>query len=337
MSPFPRVLVPAFLMAVAAPVRKDELAFGVAPQTTLVRTLASTLSIELTSMALTLDGEELPAEALGEFDMRVERKEEYVVTDVFETVGGGRPLRWLRTFDQLGGNEHTRFSSEEGEDQNEREFESALEGQRVLFTWDEDSADFEAAFPAGTEGDTELLAGLDADMDLLRFLPQGAVDEGDSWQVEPAAFACILDPGGDLALESETDEAQDSADQDEQLRANLGGTIAATYRGTREQDGRRLAVIELVADTNTHAEDSGPMEDDPESHATNRVEAEFRLRGELLWDLENGHAFALELSGENEFRMVQTLDGQLEGESYEQVQTMVFAGNSDYSMRFERR
>lgn len=337
MSPFPRVFVPVFLIAAVAPVRRDELAFGVAPQTTLVRTLASTLSIELTSMALTLDGESIPAEALGEFDMRVERKEECVVTDVFEDVGGGRPLRWLRSFDALGGDERTHVTSEEGEDQATREFESVLEGQRVRFSWNEAAGAFEAAFPEGVEGDPALLAELDADMDFLRFLPAGAVAEGESWPIEPAAFRCILDPGGDLRLEVESEGELDTSEQDAELRANLAGKITATHRGTRTQDGRRLAVIELALDTDTHAEDTGPMPDEPSSTATNRVEAVFRLTGELLWDLDQGHASALELSGTNEFRMVQTLVGQLDGEAFEQVQTMVFTGTSVYSMRFEQR
>jgi len=96
-------------------------------------------------------------------------------------------------------------------------------------------------------------------------------------------------------------------------------------------------VIELALDVNTHSESSAAAEDMPDATVTNQAHATFRLAGELLWDLEGGHAASLELTGDNGLELVQGLSGTLEGEPTEQTQTMTFSGTARYAMHFERR
>lgn len=321
---------------------REEIAFRVAADTTLVRTLESSYSMQLESMTFVMDGEEVPADELGEVDIKIEHGENYVVTDAFEAVAGGRPVRLRRTFDELGGRESSSFSSEEGDSSDSSDYESALEGKTVVFTWNDESEAFDAAFAPGVEGDRELLADLDEDMDLRRFLPAGPISEGESWSIDPLAFAAVLDPGGDLGLEIESaEEAEPDAgdsDKEAQLRANLAGTIRATFTGTREEDGARAAVIALACENSTWAEspiDAGEIQEG--AKGTDRIEARFHLEGELRWDLVHGHALSFELSGENGLTTIQTIHEELDGEPFDHSQTMVFTGESKYSMRVERR
>ena len=327
-----------FLLALVAPSSRDEIAFGVAAETTLVRTLQSGYSVELESVALTMGGEEVPDEFLGEMDIRVEREDSYVVTDVFESVDDGRPQRLRRSFDELSGHEQARFSNADSEESHDSDYESALEGQSVVFTWNEESGEYDVAFDEGAEGETELLEELDEDMDLRRLLPEHAVAEGDSWEIEAGVFACISDPGGELALLDSTGENEDRSSINGQLRDNLSGTIKASYVGTRDVDGTPAAVIELDIETLTHGEEELPGEElPPGGSGTSRIESSYQLEGELLWDMEHGHALSLELAGTTGFTMAQAVSGEHEGESIEQEQKMVFAGSATFSMRFERK
>lgn len=330
------VFVPLALLLGTSSVReREEIVFRVPADTTLERSLKSTYSMQLESMAFTMNGEEVPADAFGEVDIQIEHSEAFVVSDAFEAVADGRPQRLRRTFEELGGKESSSYSSEGEDASDDSNYESELEGKTVVFTWNEDSESFDAAFAEGTEGDEDLLAELDEDMDLRRLLPAGPVSEGDSWSIEPDAFASILDPGGDLALEDEESEEQDTSDQDAALRENVAGTIRATYRA-REEDG--VAVIALEVDTNSHAEHELGADEVPEgASGTGRVEVSFLLEGELRWDLGHGHALSFELSGESGLTAIQTITGEFEGESIEHVQTMVFSGETSFSMHVERR
>jgi hypothetical protein len=305
-----------------------------------VRTLENAYTMQLDSMTLTMDGEELPPDALGELDIQIEHSETYVVTDTYEAVEGGKPRRLRRSFDELGGRESSRFSSEEGEKGDASEYASELEGKAVVFTWDEETGRFDAAFAADHVGAADLLADLDEDMDLRRLLPERPVAEGESWSIDPRAFSAVLDPGGDLGLEIEggLEEGPDDSDKEAQLRANLAGSITATYRGTRADDGVHQALIALACEISTYAEQ--PLEGDevPEgTNGTDRIEIRFDLEGELCWDLAHGHASSFELSGANEYTDRQTFAEDFEGQRFEHSQTMAFSGQSSFSMRVERR
>jgi hypothetical protein len=288
-------------------------------------------------MKMTMDGEEIDADELGKFDFQIEHRERTSVIDVFETTAEGLPRRLRRTFEGLGGKESTHVSSDEFENNDDSEYESELEGKSVVFSWDEESGAFDVAYADG-QGDEDLLAKLEEDMDLRAFLPGKAVDEGDSWEIDVKAFQSVLDPGGDLALVQSDGEDEDTSAEDQELRDNLTGSLEATYRGTREEEGRRLAVIALAVDARTHTEEElGEEQLDEGESGVQRTEVTFELTGELLWDCEHGHAWSLELGGTNGAVMQQTLQGVAEGESYEQTQTMSFTGEARFTMRFERK
>jgi hypothetical protein len=338
MNPARLVRATGALLALAAPAGLEEIAFRVAADTTLVRTLENAYALELEEMVLSVNGEEVPADAFGEVDIRVAHSETFVVTDAYEAVAGGRPERLRRTFEELGREERSTFSSDAGDGNDDTDYESELEGKTVVFSWNEESERFDAAFADGEEGDEALLAELEEDMDLRRLLPAGALAEDESWSIDPAAFDCILAPGGDLGLEDTDVEAEDASSLDDDLRANLAGTFTATYEGVREEGSARVAVIRLEIDARTHAEEDLAEDEIPEgARGTGRIELGFVLAGELCWDLEHGHALSLELSGEHRLTTVETIAGEFEGESLEQSQTMVLSGEATFSMQIARR
>ena len=329
-------LVPLALLLLVGVGAKEEITFHVAAGTTLARTVEIQYQVALEDFAMTMDGEEVPAEYLGEMHFEIKHHERYVVTDLFEAMAGGRPARLKRTFDELTGKDGTRYSSGVGEENDDKDYESVLEKKSVVFTWNEDSGGFEVAYGEGIDGDEERLAKLEEDMDLRVLLPAAAVEEGESWELDAREFRVILDPGGDLALE-DTESDEDTSNEDEQLRANLTGKIRATYKGTRVEEGSKLATIALAVEAETHAEDETSADEVPEGgHGTSRTEVGFNLEGELLWDLEHGHARSFELSGANEVTMIQSLSGEFEGESFEQAQTMSLVGEVRFTMQVER-
>lgn len=325
-------------LVLGGPGAKEEVAFRVAADTTLVRTLESHYAMRLDGMKGSLNGEEVPPEAFGEVNLQITHSETCVVTDVIESVTGGRPARLKRTFDELGGTEHTSFSSQEGEESADKTYESALEGKQVVFTWNDESQAFETTFGGESEGDSELLETLEEDMDLRALLPGRPVAEGDTWSIDPGTFHCVLDPGGDMSLEDTEGETRDTTETDAQMRANMEGKFGATFQGVENVGGVRVAVIRLEVATRTHAQTALEAEALPEGWSgTDVVRAEFELEGELRWDLDHGHALALELQGETGLEMSQEVSGDYEGERMAQAQTMSLAGEIGFSMRFERR
>ena len=326
------------LLALGARGAREELAFAVPAATTLERALESAFTLDLAQMSLSMDGEEIPPEILGEFDVHIEHTERYTITDVFEAVDGARPTRLLRTFDELGAEERSRTTTEQGEQSDDSEYESALEGQSVLFTWDAEAEAYEVDWASGSEGEAELLEPLREDLDLRGFLPAEAVAEGESWDVDVAAFHAVLEPGGDLALLDPEAEAEPDSSEDQALRENLTGSVRATFAGVTEEEGRRLARITLAVEAQTFAAQPLGSDDLPEGgEGTSRSDVEFRLQGELAWDLAGGHPHALELGGQYEVQSVFELRGEYEGESFEQRQTMEFGGEIRFGLRVMRR
>jgi len=339
----------ALLIALALPggTRVDELVYRPAPGATLVRTIEQESSQELETLKVTMDGEELPPEFLETVRMQLGTHARYTITDVIESVSEGRPHRLVRTFDELTMGDTSHTNGPDGEQSRTGEYESALEGQSVLFAWNAEDDDYDVSFREGSHGDAALLAGLDVELDLREFLPPGPVAPGAEWEVDVAAFRPMMEPGGDLHLLDPKDEAagaaRDHAREQRQrasLREHLAGTIHARYRGTRVEAARRLAVIDLAVEAGSDDEqtDVGPAGDVPEGMTgTTRTELGFALKGELVWDLEHGHAHTFRLAGENRVTLSQVLSGAMEGETFEQVQTMAFRGTMTFSVQVERR
>jgi len=328
------VLALAAVLALAPAPQPVVIAFAPAAGMTLQRTHRTGFALELESMSLSFDGEEVPAEYLGEMEGSLLNEETRVVTDHFAEVAEGRATRLVRHFDTLAGKDTRTF--EGGEEPEEVLLTSALEGRSVVFAWSAEAEGYEREFAEGEDGDVELLEGLEEDMDLRTLLPDGEVEPGASWELEPQVYGGLIEPGGDLALLAEDEESAGNGE----LEENADGTVRATFVEVREQSGVRVAAVRLEFDLETYMDEpvtEEEEEDIPAMEGTWRTALAVEAAGELLWDLEHGHALALEIEGTLTMTMTQDLRGEMDGESLEQKMEMVFRGPLTIALQIERR
>ncbi len=305
---------------------------------------------ELEEMMMLVDGEEMPMP--GDMEQEAATELELVVRDEIEEVDDGRATRFTRTYERISGHDSMHMSDPMGEEHGQEiDQVSDLEGCAVLFG--EEGGDLSPSFPEEENADEELLEGLTALLDLEGLLPEDSVEEGDSWEVDPDVIAALANPGGDLHLRAEGvgDEGfmmfGDAPGSDEEM-VETDGEVVATYLGIREEDGRRLAAVEISVDyavlvdlTDVFGGMDGDLPDDvPEGMIMPEIEhaeEETSREGEglLLWDLERGTLHSLELSCE--FTETQTISmlmsmGDME-QSMEQI--MVMRGTETYEVRFD--
>jgi hypothetical protein len=238
--------------------------------------------------------------------------------DRYLELSDGRGRRLRRTYLDLGGGGKLNMRPEGFPQQPEQDavLVSPLRNRSVDFTWIDAEQDWSRCW--STEHfDEEWLAGIRGDMDLLALLPPGEVAEGQGWELPIGAVRALLAPGGNHLITprtpnvfSRTIEVGVGGDFSEILGPDLLGRLTATFTGVREQDGKRLAVVELsieglqsFADRTALYRTAMPEEERREQTRLVTVLLEYRLdaRGELLWDLDAGHAHSVELSGEETF------------------------------------
>lgn len=326
------VLALVTVLCLAPAPKPVALVYAPAAGTTLQRTWRVSYALELEEMSMSFDGEELPAEYMEDMDSTNSREETRIVTDVLEAVADGRATRLVRRFDTLEARDVMTFS---GEDDEESESSSPLEGKSVVFSWNDEDEAHEVAYSEGEEGDEEDLDGLEEDMDLRALLPSGEVEPKASWDLAPRVFDSLMALGGDLLEEEEEEEIVGG----DELEENLDGTFRATFLELREQDGVRVAVVRLEVDVKTYADEEiaeAGDEEMGEMSGTERTEMAVEAEGELLWDLEHGHALALSLEGTLTMVYAQDMRGTMEGESFEQATSMSFRGPLKLTLEIER-
>lgn len=325
-----RILVPlAAALALALGSTGDKIAFHVDAKAKLAKTFETHLELESSDFTITLGGE--PVSGFGKPSITIDDLETVKVIDEYESVADGRATKLVRTFDDLAGAETQSIAPPEGaagEPRSEKtEKSSPLEGQGVRFTWDAKDEEYKTAWTEGSKGEAKLLENLRADMDLLEFLPGKSVASGDTWELGNKAIESLLSPGGQLELKKEGSEKDDDDEMHEQIVKNLEGKGKATYKGLRDDD--KLAVIEVSADFRSHAtlsEDGG---------GEGEMTIEFKLEGEILWDLKAGHFRSFEIKGDTE--LAQAMHGSVEGtggkqdveQKIEFKGTMTFRGKVD--------
>ena len=157
---------------------------------------------------------------------------------------------------------------------------------------DDDEEKYIVAF-AEDGPDEGLLQDLDVDLDLHGILPEDEVDEQDSWEFKASEFGHVLALGGDLHF------------ADEEVQVDLEGTVSCTFKGTKEVDGVTLGVIAVEFDAHGEEELGGVV-------ASSTLAFEFKLAGELLWNLDSRHIHSFELFGDMEMTLTSAI---VEGES----------------------
>jgi hypothetical protein len=302
-----------------------------APADGLVLAKSGTYSVDfvLDDMALEVNGEEVD---LPEMDAITNASGgSLVVTDTYGGASDGRFTRMTRTF--VEATEGSRSTG--GPEDVDEESESPLVGLTVVFTWDEDGEEYTVAFgEEDADEDADLLVDLEPGIDFAQLLPEGEVEEGESWTLDAGLMSDVLETGGDLKFDDEPDGPQEEL-IDEAVDENLEGEITCTYEGMRTVDGREVAVVSVAVDAQGEAESDG-TEDVGESGfevaMERRASVELEFAGELLWDVEANHFVSFELSGDLVITMEETGTADFDGNELVQSSTMTFAG--EFEMEF---
>jgi hypothetical protein len=301
-------------------------AFAVEEGTEIVKVFEQSFDVELDSISMVFDGNEMPTDGF-DLSMTREMTSRIELSDSYVSVGDGQPNKLKRSFVSLSGESISDTVSPQGEEHKEDTETSELEGATVVFTWDADEEEYTITFDED-EGDEDLLEDLEEDTDLRAFLPEDDVEEGDSWKIEGKAFDALFSPGGDLKLEGEEEEEEDGLNS--QFEENLDGDMLGTYKGLREVDGVEVAVIELSGELWSEAE-----EDVEQGMGEGSMTAALTMEitGELLWDLEGGHFASVEVEGAVEMSMDTEMTIQ---EEHEMEQSMAFTGTITFTASAER-
>lgn len=317
--------------------RGTSLAFTPEEGLSLTKTFEQQYVMTLDDVAVSIMGEQLELDGVPE--NVIESGETIVFVDDYEGVADGRATRLVRTFETL---ERTRRdTSPEGE--NETGESSELESLAVVFTWSDDHEEYGAAFAdEESDADEDLLEGLWYDADLTGFLPDGEVEEGDSWEIDYEVWRQLNEPSGDLTFLDEDGESTFD-EVDELLRENIEADIEVTFEGVREADGERVAVLTIEVETETEAtveedlteafrEDGAEIDSATQSRTISIVN---ESEGELLWLIEEGRFLSYEGTGSAEIEMTMTLMIEGDGEPFVQEQTLVFLGELEVLVSFE--
>lgn len=302
----PALLVPALL---AMESHGDAPTFAPEAGSSLTKRFETQVDISLDDSEMVVNGEEqsMPMESETHVTTTI------AFTDRYDAVGDGRATKLTRSFDELSSETTGSQTGPMGSNDVDVSGQSDLEGESVVFSWDEDAEEYDAAFDEESSGDDELLEGLVADTDFTAFLPDGDVAEGDAWDVEPSAILGLIAPGGSLNITDDSAPAGTSpgGSGPSDLLEEFDGEIAATFAGLREEDGARLAVIELEIDVSSAVDMTEMMlealsgsEDMPDGLEMDVESADmeflFEGSGEIVWNLSAGIVYSARISGDVE-------------------------------------
>ncbi|MEW6073663.1 MAG: hypothetical protein AB1726_13855 [Planctomycetota bacterium] len=322
------------LAVLAAPA--DAPRFAPAPAATLTKAFTLTTDLTLDSLQILADGQDV-GEMIGAIDLSFGGEQSVTVTDVYGDVAEGRPRELTRTFDAIEGVFSFAASAAGEGDSQEVSSQSALEGRTVVFRWDAEEGAYDVTFAEGEEGDQSLLEGLEEDMDLRALLPEGDVAANDAWKVDIAALGALVVPGGDLSLVPEESGDVDSAALEKVLDEHLEGLLEelfagegeCTYKGTREEEGVKVAEIALRLEVSSSvdltkillavvemaAEEAGEEMPDFDISAAD-LSLDYEGEGVLLWDVERGLLSSFEITGLAEIAVDLAVTVEAEGEKH---------------------
>ncbi|MEM7516190.1 MAG: hypothetical protein AAF368_04595 [Planctomycetota bacterium] len=283
----------------------------------------------------------------GDFEMEMSSAFTCVVADKMGEVEDGTLQSMTREFRELESSMRQSWSAPEMEpEEMEVELASDLQGHTVLFAKGEDPA-----WAEGDSADDDLLLGLTESMALLEFLPEGVTKVGDTWSLEPSTLLALEEPGGDLKLTPSDGMPSEEMgpDEGEEPEEELSGSIDATLESVEEDEGRRLATIQLEVDiesfvdlTEFYAEmyGGGGEEEPEEGFIIPDVESADSTtsragKGQVIWDLDAGRlvSLVLELDVESIETTVMSFDTGQGVEEFEQENVMV--GTESYEVNFD--
>ena len=306
------------------------LSFHPEDDTTLGKEFTVAIAVELDEVSVTLNGDDM-SDNVDLDGVEMEASVRALISDEYRKVGDGRPLELVRLFEEIS------MEYDSGDEQGSENAED-LEGISVVFEWNEEEEDYDVSFSEDSEGgDEEILQGLLEDMDFRALLPDGDVDEGDSWEVESDGVVSVLFPG--MQLKDLTSLAEDEADEIpteilEQFEAIPEGlSMNCSFAGLRETDGVTVGVVEVLLEGDSTIDLSPvlgdalelPAEVEPNIEEAS-VEMSLEGAGELLWNLEEGHMVAYSMEAELEVEIVVSASIDAQGQSFDVEGNVLFLG-----------
>ena len=342
------------LLAFALPASKVR--FAAADGTKLTKTIESKSDFSLDSMSMKMNGQEPPG-GVPEMEMTISSTQKVSLTDEYVKSRDGAPTKLRRTFDDIASDMSMSMKMEmmgkNGDNNHATKAQSELKGKTVVFTWDADAKEYKVALDPKEDG-SDLVKGLKEDIDFRALLPKGYVKEGEEWDVDVKELAGVLAPGGDLHLKPEEKESKggpmggDMAGMgglSDWLGDVLEGDAKAKLTGLSDKGGKKLATIKLnikvhgSKDMTEIVKGAMSKAEMPQGAKMDfdHMDIEFKIEGEgqLVWDLESGHAVSFELSGPASATMDMGMKLDMGGQSMNIEQGMQMSGTSSISVKFE--
>jgi len=297
--------------ALFAPSGAESPTHRAATGTSWVKTFSESSEFTLDSITQRMNGNEIDAPGI-EMEGSLVRAFE-IIDDCIEAedgvLGSG-----TRSFEEVTGSCKIRVGAGGELDEREVYLTSRLEGHEL--SYERDGDDYEFSYGEDSDGDDDLLETLIEDADFQLLVPEEDVKEGDSWKVDLAEGRAFFAPGGQLTWEPSEAPAPMPNSMDAvslisvsmvslaDCSEEITGTIEATWKSTREEDGHEVAVIalELDAELSANLDEelmrmAGAVDLDAQDHVFD-CNWEVEGTGELLWDLEAGHFLSLDMDCE---------------------------------------
>ena len=332
----PAVLVLA-ASTLAFPAGSVRIGYAAAEGSTWQKTFEVTTELGFDDLSVVMNGQEVDPQFLPQIEMDATDTTYVEVTDVVVEVGDGGPRLVHRTYEGVWREaEQTMEMVGMMPEPVETAVDgtSPLEGRTVAFTWEEGSDVASSAFADDGGADDALLADVAADMDLLAWLPDHELEEGDSWTVPADAIEAVLSPGGDLSIELEGEGAEEFT-RGEGGEHEYEGELTLRLAALRSDDGERLAVIEIEGDFALENTYEGNLDQIPvvDGTATNTDKIDYELKGELAWDLASGVLRSLEAQADVIIESHTVKDPGQEGPEYES--TAMLSGTMTFQVSVE--
>lgn len=308
----------------------DALTWRVAKNTTLVRSFESAGRMELQSVSIKVDGN---AQDTGPaVELSIAQDSSCELSDSIDSVEGGRPKKFVRNFTKIeGARVETVKLPEQEERENRTELSSDLEGKSVIFVRDDSS--WTAKWAADEKADEALLESLQAEVEFGAFLPGKEVAADDTWDLEPESFLNFMRPLGPLSRKAKGEDPAAGRQREGRLDKSIEGKGTATYRGTRDENGVKVAVIAVSAELTQHSTDE---EDGGKGGMIKTtLELSYKFEGEILWDIAGGFARSASLGGTTELTQTQQRSIDTPEGKHEIEQVLSFTGKSSYKAQIE--
>ncbi len=329
-----------FLLAGNVPATR--LVFAPAAGTSLSKSFESKSTLTLDDMQMT----GLPG-AAPEIEMDMKIDQTWSVIDDYTKMTDGRPSVLVRTFDAIGSkvdmSMSMEFMGQAQENSTNVEGKSELEGKKVVFTWDAKESAYTKAFdPTGPE--EKLLDGLTEDADFRALLPNKEVAENDEWSVDTKELSAVFNPCGNLSIVPEEKDGEDplmgsnGLDSMSELMTAIEGEAKARFAGMREVEGQSYAVIAVEFKVKSQADLTEKVKEQMESSGQElpvtleKVDMEWSSegKGELLWNVKEGHFVSFEMDAETTLKSVEEMSIDAGGRQMSLTQTRNMSGSTAF-------